>query len=246
MTRVPTADASLLHNRTFQRLLVASALGHALLTFVLTYGSWHLFPQPAPLEVVYVDDLPAPAAPAPSQPKPAPPRQQVAEVVIPSRPQPKPKPPAAKPPPTPAKPEPKPVEAQPTPKPEAKPNPAAAALLEKLREEANSRPQGVPEGQGTGERAGIVDAERAAYIRKVQAAIEPHWVSSACMNQRAAPLWTVEIGASGQTSQVDLNRSSGDRHCDDSAERAIAKAQPLPPPPPGIRVLDINFEELRR
>jgi protein TonB len=241
-----TADASLLQNRTFRRLLVASVLGHVGLTVLLTFGSWHLLPRPEPLEVVYVSELPAAALPAPSQPKPAPARQQVAEVVIPRRPQPKPKPPAAKPPPAPAKPEPKPVEAQPTPTPEpAKPSPSASALLDKLREEAKSRPQGVPEGQGTGERAGILDAERAAYIRKVQAAIEPHWVASACFRQRTAPLWTVEISASGQASEVDLNRSSGDRHCDDSAERAIAKAQPLPPPPAGIRVLDINFEELR-
>jgi protein TonB len=244
VTAGSAVDASLLHSRPFQRLLGLSALGHLLVTLVLTFGSWRPL-RPAELDVVYIDALPAAALPAPSQAKPAPARQQVAEVVIPRRPQPKPRPPAAKPPPTPTRPEPKPAAAQPTPEP-PKPSASASALLEKLRDEAKSRaPQGVPDGQGTGERAGVLDVEKAAYIREVQAAIEPHWIAQACFRQRSAPLWTVEVGASGRASDVTLGRSSGDRHCDDSAERAIHKAQPLPPPPAGIRALDINFEELR-
>jgi protein TonB len=240
-----TAETSLLQSRAFRRLLVASAAAHLLVTLLLTFGSWRPLPD-ADLDVVYVSELPASALPSPSQAKPAPPRQQVAEIVIPQRPKPKPKPPAAKPPPAPQRPEPKPEAAPPTPEPPPKQTASASQLLEKLRDEAAKRaPQGVAEGQGTGARAGILDVEKAAYIRKVQAAVEPHWVSSACFRQRSAPLWTVEIAASGQASDIALGRSSGDRHCDDSAERAIHKAQPLPPPPAGIRVLDINFEELR-
>jgi outer membrane biosynthesis protein TonB len=149
----------------------------------------------------------------------------------------------------PAKPEPKPVESKPVPEPEpkAQPTQASSALLDKLREEAKNRPtRGVPEGspEGKGEVAGILDAEKAEYARRVRAAIEPHWISSACERQRTAPRWIVEVGSGGATSEISLGRSSGDRFCDDSAERAILKAQ-LPAPPRGIRVIDINFEELR-
>jgi outer membrane biosynthesis protein TonB len=245
VTAGTTVDGSLLQSRPFRRLLAASALAHLVLTLILTFGSWW---RPLPseeLEVVYVTELPAAALPTPSPQPPAPARQQIKEIVIPDRPKPKPKPPAAKPPPVPARPEPKPIEAPPTPEPERKPNPSASALLDKLRDEAKTRqPQGVPEGQGTGERAGILDAEKAEYQRKVQAAIEPHWIKSACVRQQAAPRWIVELAPGGATSEVSLGRSSGDRYCDDSAERAILKAQ-IPAPPPGIRVLSINFEELR-
>jgi TonB family protein len=240
------ADAPLLHNPAFLRLLGLSALGHLLVALALGLASWRPLPS-AELDVIYIDALPAAALPSPAAAAPpAPPRQQVAEVVIPRRPQPKPKPPAAKPPPAPARPEPKPAAPQPPPEPPPKQSASASEVLEKLRNEAQQRaPRGVADGQGTGERAGILDVERAAYIRKVQAAIEPHWVASACVRQRSAPLWTVALSSGGVPSDITLGRSSGDRHCDDSAERAIHKAQPLPPPPPGIRALDINFEELR-
>lgn len=240
-------DQSLLRSRPFQRLLAGSALVHAVLAAILTFQNW----RPIDLDeenVVYIAELPAAALPASSPAKAAAPRQQVKEIVIPDKPKPKPRPPQAKP--VPAKPEPKPVEAKPVaePEPEAKPTQSASSLLDKLREEAKNRqPRGVPEGspEGKGEVAGILDAEKAEYVKKVQAAIEPHWLSSACQSQSSAPRWVVRVDSGGGASGVSLGRSSGDRYCDDSAERAILKAQ-LPAPPRGVSVvLGINFEELR-
>jgi len=241
-------DQSLLHSRPFRRLLGASALGHLVFAAVLTFQSWRPLPDFDEPHVVFVAELPAAALPAPSPAKPAPARQQVKEIVIPDKPRPKPRPPQAKP--VPAKPEPKPVESKPVaePEPEAKPSQSASSLLDKLREEAKNRePRGVPQGspEGKGEIAGILDAEKAAYVKKVQAAIEPHWLSAACQRQRSAPRWVVKVSSGGSASGISLGRSSGDRYCDDSAERAILKAQ-LPAPPRGVPVvLGINFEELR-
>lgn len=247
MTAASAVDQSLLRSRPFQRLLGASALAHLVFAGVLTFQNWRPLPDLDEAHVVYIEELPAAALPAPSPAKPAPARQQVKEIVIPNRPKPKPRPPQAKP--VPAKPDPKPVESKPVaePEPEAKPTQNASSLLDKLREEAKNRqPRGVPEGspEGKGEIAGILDAEKAAYVKKVQAAIEPHWLSTACQ-RRAAPRWVVEVASSGATSGLSLGRTSGDRYCDDSAERAILKAQ-LPAPPRGVPVvLGINFEELR-
>jgi colicin import membrane protein len=250
----------LLYNREFKRSLAGSALAHLLLALIVMFGGWRPSRTDV-LDVTYVDVLPSqavpspaptkaappppPAPPKPAPAEPAPPRQEVAELVIPRRPQPKPKPPAAKPPSAPRRPEPR-----PEPEPQAAPEPqqtaSASQLLEQLRTEAAQRAgAATPEAQGTGARAGILDVERATYIKKVQAAVEPHWVSSACVRQPGAPLWLVEVEPSGRASDISLERSSGNRHCDDSTERALQKAQPLPPPPPGIRALQINFEELR-
>jgi protein TonB len=230
-------DASLLASPEFRRLLLWSCAGHLALAVAL--GASPLLRWRSHLEApVYVDIVtslpeaappPQPAPPKPEPPKPAPeqpPKQVVDEIVIPEKPRPKPK---ARPRTEVAKPQPK-----PEPKPEKAPS--LEELMAELRKEAPPARAAAPSG-------GVLDPERAAYKKRVEALVASNWVGARnCSARLSFPVWDVQLAASGEVQSASLARSSGDRYCDESAEQAIYKSQPLPPPPGAVRRLSVNFE----
>ena len=56
------------------------------------------------------------------------------------------------------------------------------------------------------------------------------------------PIFDLEIDSAGGLDSLQLAKSSGDRYCDESAERAVRKSIPLPPAPRGAIeiVLELN------
>ena len=58
---------------------------------------------------------------------------------------------------------------------------------------------------------------------------------------KAVPVFTLEVDESGALRDLELAKSSGDRYCDESAERAIRKSDPLPAPPRGALALELGM-----
>jgi outer membrane biosynthesis protein TonB len=163
--------------------------------------------------------------PPPPKPEPAPeppkPKPVVDEVVIPKEPKPLP----AKP-----KPVPKPVE-----KPE--PTKSAEELLAELTkkvEERNPTPEPVAQAAPGPAAAiaggpGVYDLRFSPWIARVTSVVQANW--SGAQLCKTAPSFDVDVDAAGGLSDIRLAKSSGDRFCDEAAERALRKSNPLPPPP---------------
>ena len=246
----PGAGDSLLASVAYRRLLAWSCAAHLAGGVALVFSDQFRFRSslPDPVYVSVVAAEPRPEAAAPAAP---PPRQEVDEIVIPRRPRPKPAS-QAKPKPRPRaelapRPEPKPKPraepaSRPEPKPKTQSRPALDDLMARLQKTTSERPSGVKPGADRAGRRGVFNPQLAAYRKRVESIVARNWVgSSACMARSKFPVWEVRLAASGRVTGVRLARASGDRYCDDSAERAIMKAQPLPPPPGKVRVLDVNF-----
>jgi len=218
--------------REFRRLLVFSGAAHLALLFVFTFsprpGGTAL---PAVVRVDLVAAAPA-AKPAPARPKakPTPPRPK--KTVLPTQPS------------APPKPKPKPVaKPEPKPKPVAKPEPAAEPqveyddLLAKLREEAGeveepARVAGAGSGFPGAGRGTPVSPQVMAWMRSAKVHVTRAWVLAPGF--RTQPLSTeirVRLSASGDVLGTRVVRRSGNPWYDESVERAIKKASPLPPPP---------------
>ena len=239
---------SLLASRTFRRLLAFSLAGHLAIFLVLTFRA-HLnavLISPSPVLVNLVD-VPKRAAappaaakpvekPAPPKPvvKPEPPKPKpvVNEVVIPKEPAPL----AAKP------------------KPVAKPEPAAKSAAEILAElttrveERNPPPEpAAPSAPGPAAPIaggpGVFDPMLSPWVARVRSVVRQNW--SGAQLCKGIPSFAVEIEANGRLSDIELAESSGDRYCDESAERAVRKSDPLPAPPRGAMsvVLALNPKE---
>lgn len=236
---------SLLESRGFRRLLAFSLAGHLILFVILTLhprsSATLISPSPVMVSVV---DVPKPAAaavkkpaakPPPPKPEPAPeppkPKPVVDEVVIPKEPKPLP----AKPKPVPKpveKPEPtksaeellaeltKKVEAQnPTPEPVAPPVPGPAAPI-----------AGGP---------GTFDPLLSPWVARVQLVVRANWSGASLC--KGVPTFDIDVDAAGTLNDLSLAKSSGDRFCDESAERALRKSNPLPPPPQAME-LRLNLQ----
>jgi TonB family protein len=233
--------------RDFRRMLASSAGIHAALAlFLLWAPKPSIAPLPAVVRVDLVTMAPAPAAPA----RPAP-----------AKPTPKPKPaPAPKAPPKPAPPkkivipekpvakvEPAPeAVAKPKPEPVAEPEPAAepeqvdyADLLADLREEAGEsqpQPQAQARAAATGLPGGgpgvVVSPAEFAWRRSAKMHVTRAWVLAPGF--RMQPLEAevmVRLGPGGEVMGTRISRSSGNPWYDESVERAVQKASPLPAPP---------------
>lgn len=232
--------------RTFRRFVAISAAVHVgalvLLLIAPTPRIRTELPAVVRVDLVAASAPPSPGPPAakPAPPKPAPaPRPRPPEkVVIPEKPQPKPEPKPA------AKPEPK-----PTPKPAAKPEPTPAEpaaepqvgyedLLADLRAQEQAEGGGAV-GAEAGTRSGPpggpgirVSPEVMAWMRRAKMHVTRAWVLAPGF--RAQPLQAhieVELGAGGEVRGTRVVRGSGNPWFDESAERAIQKASPLPEPP---------------
>jgi len=229
--------------RSFHRALALSAAGHALLLLLYVFG-----PRPHQRlllpAVVQVDLVAAPAAlarprPAAHEPEPAKP--------LPPKPTPKPKPAPPKPPPRhPAKvvlPEkPTPPKAAPRPEPEhaAEESESYADLLAKLRKEEGEPAKAEPpataaSAEHSAAPGGLpvaISAETRVWMKKAKLRVTQAWILQPGF--RTLPLETeirVRLGPSGEILDAEVTRSSGNPWYDESVERAIRKASPLPPPP---------------
>ncbi|MGH7894698.1 MAG: energy transducer TonB [Candidatus Binatia bacterium] len=199
-------------------------------------------PKPAEPEV----KLPSPEKPPPPQPqakkppepKPEPPKPQ------PAKPEP-PKPEAARPTDIAAKP----AEPKPAGKPTAKPEGAAAdgadpyaAAAQKWRTKAatggggglgGSDTSGGPIGSGgygPGGGGQVVGIEFLAYQQRVVSTVKAAWVNAVTRAGLVAKV-RFQIAPNGEVSGVRLEQTSGDPAYDASVQRAVQRANPLPPPP---------------
>ena len=233
MTGHFASNESLLSSRAFRRFLAFSVAAHLFVYAVLIFkGFGHARVISASPVMVQMVDMPKSAA-RPAAPKAAKPPAA----------KPLPKPPEAKP-----LPPPKPVvkeivipkEAKPLPdkpKPEvAKPDtpaPTADELVAKLAEKYPDQPAPAQEEAAApvapAGAAGEFDPLFSPWVLKVQAKVQSNWSGSEVC--RRSPVFTVDIDTAGQLSHIALTQSSGDRFCDDTAERALGKSNPLPPPP---------------
>ncbi|MCP4004772.1 MAG: TonB C-terminal domain-containing protein [bacterium] len=234
---------SLFDDERFRRLFLWSAAGHVLLAF----GLWFA-PNPSvllnPPTPVYIDVVTAaPRAAPPPRPaaaRPAPPKQVVDEIVIPKLPK-EPKPaPKAKP-----KPKPKPVAKTAAKKPAAVAPPSPEDLLESLRKKVDER-QPKP-GTGTASpnsRRGIFDPEKAGYQKKLTALFYQQWVGAACKMHPKPSHFEIRVAPDGSVKSVTRTASSGNRFCDESAERAIRRVDQLPTPPARVGIVTVSFDIL--
>ncbi len=235
--------------RQFRRFVVLSAALHLALGFVAWWSPFRptgtALPAVVRVDLVSVSDLaPAPKpvkAPAARPPPPPPPPPEIKKV-LPKQPAPlpKPKPEAKKPPPEKPKAEEKPKE---EPKVEPKPPEPAPAeqdyddVLAQLRDEAGEKAPtpveqaavapGGPAGLGQ-----VVSPEVARWMRDVKMQVTRAWILEPGF--RLQPLETlieVELGPTGEVLGTRIKRGSGNPWYDESVERAIRKASPLPAPP---------------
>jgi TonB family protein len=158
-------------------------------------------------------------------------------VVLPEKPKPVPKP----------KPKPE-VKAKPKPKPEpkpAKPEPKAAPeppqqsysdVLAELRAEEASVSPAPAAGAGAAASARgpgvLVSPEVMAWMRRAKVHVTRAWVLAPGFRDQALQTEvTVRLGADGKVLTTRITRRSGNPWFDESVERALAKASPLPAPP---------------
>jgi TonB family protein len=222
--------------REFRRLLAFSGVAHLALLLVFTCS-----PRPAGTvlpAVVRVDLVaaaPVTAKPAPAKPKAKPKPPKSRKKVLPTKPSAPPKPkPKAKP---------KPVA---KPKPAAKPEPAAESqveyddLMAQLRKEAGEAKAPAQPARMAGAGSALPGAGRGvpvtpevmAWMRKAKVHVTRAWVLAPGF--RAQSLSTeirVRLSAGGDVLRTRVVRRSGNPWYDESVERAIKKASPLPPPP---------------
>ena len=231
--------------RQFRRFLIGSALLHFGLAFLFWWSPLRstgtALPAVVRVDLVTVADIgPAPKpveAPAPAPPPPPPPPPPEVKKVLPKQPAPlpKPKPKAEKPKPKPEKPKPqeKPKE-EPKPEPEVSYEDAIAQLRKeagettpKPAEQAAAQPVGGPAGLGQ-----VVSPEVARWIRDVKMHVTRAWILEPGF--RLQPLETlieVDVSPTGEVLGMRIAKSSGNPWYDESVERAIQKASPLPAPP---------------
>jgi TonB family protein len=209
--------------REFRRLLACSVVAHLALLVAFTFS-----PRPAGTAlpaVVRVDLVAgAPAAPKPAQaepepiPIPEPPKPK--KTVLPAEPT---RPPKPKPPPEP----------EPAPEPELDYD----DLLAKLRKEAGEveKPTEVATAgrASPGSGRGVpVSPEVMAWMRRAKAHVTRAWVlPPGFRTQSLSTEIRVQLSSGGEVQRTRVVRRSGNPWYDESVERAIKKASPLPPPP---------------
>jgi TonB family protein len=197
-------------------MLIWSAAGHVTIGLALIWSpssdARPLEPLPIFIEVVPQVEPPAAAKRAP--------RQVVEEIVIPKRPTAARKPPAKK----------------------REPVQNAEQIVAQLR--AKLGPQIRRDTDPTAARRGRFDPEMAAYRKQIKAMLYANWAGARVFRSQG-PLkahFRVKVDAGGGVRSLELVRPSGDRHFDESAERAIWKVEPFPAPPRGAFTLTLTFD----
>jgi periplasmic protein TonB len=191
-------------------------------------------PEPAPPEPP-PPAPPPPEPPAPEPPAPEPPKQTIDEaVVIPAvpreKPRDRPKPPKPDPTPPPQVPE----------KPKTPP-PSASDVIAQMRKTVG-QPDSSPEPGPAGPQ-GTLDPELASYQQRLLACFYSKWtgVQSYARRKDLVVEFAVRVSPDGGVRSVDKVRASGEVFLDQTAERAIQRCQPFPPPPSGMDLIRFIF-----
>jgi len=223
--------------RQFRRFVGVSAVFHVLFALAFWIGpirrSGPALPAVVRVNLVEALDSAPAARPAPTAlPKPPPPPPPVAKKVLPKQPAPlpKPKPAVAKPKPKEAKPEPKPKE----PAPEQELDDVLAQLRKESGETAPKPLEQVaaPMGGPAGGPGIVVDAETARWMREVKIHVTRAWILAPGFRTEAlVTIVEVELSPTGDVLGTETRQSSGNPWYDESVERAIQKASPVPAPP---------------
>ncbi len=107
----------------------------------------------------------------------------------------------------------------------------------------NSRDDGLGPGAGTGTGMGKQGYDPIdLYKMKIQFAIEQNWVFNdmlAKMDQNLEVRILIKILKSGEIRDTTYETRSGNRYLDESAKKAIKKANPLPELPKGMKSYDV-------
>ena len=221
MIRYPVEPGALIESDVFRRLMAWSAATHVgvALFFTFTPGLYRTPAAPTPVFVEVV----ASAATA------ARPRQVVNEpVVIPKR---APKKAVEKP---------EVVAKVVEKKPEAPALTPDQILAQLRRKHGETNPIEPAQASATHAR---LDPERAAYRRKLENLIYGNWAGARSFRHRTGleVLLEVQVDAAGTLRSVRIVRSSGNRHLDESAERAIKRSAPFPVPPRSVRKITVRM-----
>jgi colicin import membrane protein len=83
------------------------------------------------------------------------------------------------------------------------------------------------------------------YVRSIQERIKRHVLLPPGMPGNPEAQFDVVQIPGGEVLTVTLRRSSGIAAYDEAVERAIRKAQPLPPPPAGVAFAEVRELNLR-
>ena len=216
MSAAIATPGGLLESEVFRRVLAWSAGAHVALG-VAAIVTPHLRSAPPPA-AIFVEIVASAAVP---------PRQVVDEpIVIPKLPKAKPEhvvaPPVAV------------VEPKPKPEPSLTPEQILALLRAKHAQPAT------PAASAGHAR---LDPETAAYRRKIENLIYTNWAGARAYRFEVGleVVFEVEIDGAGAVRSVRLLEGSGKRALDESAERAIIKSAPFPPPPGGIRTITVRM-----
>src|SRR5262245_3035816 len=230
--------------RQFRRFLVASAALHVGLAILFWWSplkpTGTALPAVVRVDLVTMADLTPVAkpvevpAPRPAPPPPPPPPPPEVKKVLPKQPAPLPKPKAEKPKPKPekAKPQEKPKPPEPAPEQDyddvlAQLRKEAGETTPKPVEQAVAQPAGGPAGLGQ-----LVSPEVARWMRDVKMHVTRAWILEPGFRlQRLETQISVELGPTGEVLGTRITQSSGNPWYDESVERAIQKASPLPHPP---------------
>jgi TonB family protein len=231
--------------RQFRRFVAVSAALHVMLALAFWIGPIRHSNRALPVveRVNLVEALPAapaarpaPTAPAPAKPKPPPPPPPVAKKVLPKQPAPlpKPKPAEAKPKPkAEPKPQPKPKEAEPAPEQEL--DDVLAQLRSEAGETTPTPVEQAPSRAAAGPAGGpgiVVDPATARWIREVKIHVTRAWILPAGFRSEAlVTIVEVDLSPTGEVLGTSTRQSSGNPWYDESVERAIQKASPVPAPP---------------
>ena len=86
----------------------------------------------------------------------------------------------------------------------------------------------------------MFDPTFSPWVARVKTAVRANW--SGAQLCKGIPVFNLEVAENGALRDIELAKSSGDRYCDESAERAIRKSDPLPAPPRGALALRARHE----
>lgn len=206
-----------------------------------------LAPEPVADEVPLAEEFPPPAPEAPPELVPAPPPVQE-PMVMKDAPEPPPvtAPAAAEAPAEPSlkRPDPRAMKPKEIERPAVTPDTARAQSIQKAIQSIQKKVASAPASRSNGVRSGAGDAPRPrvsggvsdVYKAQVRNKVEQNWAFSGNPS-REGELRTVvvaRIRSDGGISDVWFEKRSGHPLLDDSAYRAVMKANPLPPLPPGL------------
>lgn len=96
---------------------------------------------------------------------------------------------------------------------------------------------------GSGEGGGIVDPLMQKYHMDVMEKIQEVWRKPALTKKDLQTLLTIKVRRDGMVVDITIDQASGNRTYDESIQRAIKAAEPLPRVPAGIRedVVELGF-----